>query len=266
VTARDRISMTVLAASIVLALAALAARGYIERSLVPNAGSGHADRIEVVATTPFPTAGETLELAITDSHGWSEGIDGVSVRGRNGELEWSSFAQGSTAFARVRVPEDVVAGRMSLGVGVQFSRFSGDATRLTRSTADIELDVHVYTTSERFWARLRVAAQAWGLFLVWFLVVLAVARRYRESADARRDIRHVVPLAIGYAVGSILGDVLLARPLLVSVGQNHLAARIVVIGLWLGLPLIWLLFQAFRRPAREPWLPGARLTQRTRSI
>ena len=258
-------------AGIVLALVALVTGDAIERSLVPRAGSGSVDAFDVVVTTPFPGPGDELAIEVASrSERWMR-IHAVYVQADDEPLEKLAFVSSvpldrlesfAKAIVRVRLPDAEWSGTTVLQVDFELSAHvhPGGEERLAHR---VSFETHIYGRGGRFWAQLPVVGQVWGLFLVWFLVVLAVARRYRD-APASHELGPPVQLLIGFTCAGVVGDSVFARPLLTCVGQDTAGFRVLLAAIWLGLPLIWLWLLAHRRPALEPWLPGARLREHTR--
>lgn len=134
-----------------------------------------------------------------------------------------------------------------------------------RDTTTVDVDVRIYDARARFWGHVRVTAQACGFLLLWFVVVVLIARRCRHARPGHHAWFDVVGIVVGFVGGAAVGDIVFGRPVLSSFGYEGFDARVALALVWVGLPLAWLWIQARRRSAAAPWLPGAKVRQRTPS-
>jgi hypothetical protein len=266
----SRLTIIVACALAVIACAAIVAGGIIDRVLVPHPSGGRDDDFEVTLTEPFPAPGENLLLRVTDRSGRLAHIRGVVVYQDFAEGEPLARFTNDAPMRLTRNASTVIGIRpraqtfresLHLLVVVDYDRGLKD---LDSGAANVAFDVRVYDAGARFWGRVRVIGQAWGIFLIWFLAILALARRRELVAwrPCRAEARWVL---VALASAAVLGDALFARPMLMGLEQEaRVGPRALTTGLWLGLPLMWLWLQAHRQPAREPWLPTARVRDHTR--
>lgn len=270
---RTRLVIAVAATAVVLGLVAQVLRYTFERLLVERAGRGREDGIDVEVMTVFPAPGDDLVLRVTDKIYQPDplvlpgAILHVEPRVGPDPFEQRWFARGTSAVATVSVRpvRRYQPGTLPLRVEVEHTRHGGRPMHEMRDTTTVDVDVRIYDASARFWGRVRVAAQAWGLFLLWFVVVVRIARRYRHAGPGRHARLDVVGIVIGLVGGAAVGDIVFGLPVLVSFGHEGFDARVALALVWVGLPLAWLWLQARRRSAAAPWLPGARARQRTPS-
>ncbi|MBZ0235327.1 MAG: hypothetical protein K8M05_23570 [Deltaproteobacteria bacterium] len=269
---RRRISIAVAGTGIVLALVALVARDRLDRALVEPPVSARSGAIEVAMADRFLAPGDNLALRVTDHSGDAVRIHAVSVRWPGWTAEPHTFVndapvrayvRGASARIVVRPPLEDWAGGMPLEVHVEHSADLG-AGGMRHGTSIVGIDVPRHGGAERARANALLAARSWGLLLLGLLVVVVVARRFAAAPGSPPDARDTAALLVGLAGFAIVGEVLFARPFLAGFQRDAPGLRALLIALWVGLPLLWLLVQRYRRPAREPWVPGARLRARTR--
>jgi hypothetical protein len=244
--------------------------------------------VDVFLRTPFPLEGDTVVIDVSARGGSRAGVERIQVKSSAAPEQMLAYIAGkgatwgmvvrsgktrgeSTETVRFPVPDVVAAGEtmpLTLYVDYVVAMSTGDGRTFENdSRSDVlHLDVPVYTSSGRFWARVALAGKAFALFLAWFLLVWGVAALYGRSdgkpgGDAELE---GIGLLMGFMGGGFLGYWFFARPVMAGYATQSTAAAVALTAAWLLLPLLWVWKRARRRKAASatPGLPRARIVSR----
>jgi hypothetical protein len=146
----------------------------------------------------------------------------------------------------------------------------------------VTLDVKVFTPEGRRWAQVGLGGRALGIFLLWFFVVWGVYGLYAGTegpvlsegrvsgrvAGARIDTNTAelegIGLLMGFMGGGFVGYWFFARLLMAGLGTQSTFWAVVLTGVWLVLPLVWIWRRWKRRKAQVEHLglPRAKVVNR----
>ncbi|HUQ01398.1 MAG TPA: hypothetical protein VM261_02835 [Kofleriaceae bacterium] len=245
--------------------------------------------VDVFLRTPFPLEGDTVVIDVSARGGDRAGVERIQVKSTAAPDEMLAYIAGkgatwgmvvrsgksrgeSTETVRFRVPDAVSAGEtmpLTLYVDYVVAMSSGDGRTFENDSRSdvIHLDVKVFTTSGRFWARVALGGRAFAMFLAWFLLVWGVAALYGRSQgkpDNANAEFEGIGLLMGFMGGGFLGYWFFARSVMAGYGTQSTSWAVALTAAWLVLPLVWVWKRGRLRKAAtaRPGLPRAKVVAR----
>jgi hypothetical protein len=243
--------------------------------------------VDVFLRTPFPLPGDTVVLDVSARGGSRAGIERIQVKSTDVPDEMLAYVAGKgatwgmvisgdktrgeeTATVRFAVPDALSPGEtmhLTLYVDYVYASSSASTFENVHKSDIVSLDVMIYTPSGRTWALVALAGKAFGLFVVWFLLIWGIAVLY-ERAEGTTSHKNAelegIGMLMGFMGGGFIGYWLFARLVMAGYGTQSTVWAVALTTAWLVLPLVFVWKRHRRRKARSApaGLPRAKVVTR----